>query len=253
MLFAGGMPILYLVTAANFALSYWVEKAELLKLSRVPPQYTANLARFAGSMLPFAATWHFALSLWSFTFFRTDSDDRLADGPASRQLVLLGNLINTVLFGSEESEQRGIGARALQKNGAPHAIAFIATAVILILKETTNIWLSALKYLASLVGLASSPDLADQAQGLPTFATAVRSRLIIGPSTYAIEANSKYAVAFRKATADRPNPDVSQRNPKDKKKHTNKKDLKAASRPPEGLCLLHTTESPTSSALSSPV
>lgn len=40
-------------------------------------------------------------------------------------------------------------------------------------------------------------------QGLPTFATAVRSRVIIGPTTYAIEANPKYAVAFRKTTSDR--------------------------------------------------
>lgn len=152
-----------------------------------------------------------------------------------------GNLINTIIFGSDHSEQRGIGERALQTNGAPHTIAFISTSVILILKETTNIWLSALKALASLVGLASSPDLSDQAQvmfaripctmnncegtlttrtssciiwvhlsqGLPSFATAVRSRLIIGPSTYAIEASSKYAVAFRKTTSDGPNPEVS--------------------------------------------
>lgn len=48
MLFAGGMPALYLVTAINFAISYWVEKVELLKVSRMPPQYTAHLARFAG-------------------------------------------------------------------------------------------------------------------------------------------------------------------------------------------------------------
>lgn len=33
-------------------------------------------------------------------------------------------------------------------------------------------------------------------QGLPSFANAVRSRLLIGPSTYALEANPKYAIAF---------------------------------------------------------
>jgi hypothetical protein len=52
----------------------------------------------------------------------------------------------------------------LQTNGTPHTIALIATVVILILKETTNIWLAALRFLASIVGLGSSPDLSDEAQ-----------------------------------------------------------------------------------------
>lgn len=51
MLFSAGLPLLYLVSAASFASSYWLEKAELLKLSRIPPHYTADLALFAGEGL----------------------------------------------------------------------------------------------------------------------------------------------------------------------------------------------------------
>lgn len=75
-----------------------------------------------------------------------------------------GNLINTFIFGSEDSETRGIGQRALQRNGAPHTIGFIATAVILLLRETTNIWLYALKCVASFLGLASTADISELAQ-----------------------------------------------------------------------------------------
>lgn len=55
MLLAGGLPIAYASAAFWFITAYWVEKWELLRLSKRPIAYGSDLAHMCADMVPFAA------------------------------------------------------------------------------------------------------------------------------------------------------------------------------------------------------
>ncbi len=52
LMFSGGLPILLPCVSIIFAVTYWAEKWELLKLSRVPSPYAGDLAALTGKPLP---------------------------------------------------------------------------------------------------------------------------------------------------------------------------------------------------------
>ena len=48
LMFSGGLPLLLPCVSIIFGITYWAEKWELLKLSRVPSPYAADLAALTG-------------------------------------------------------------------------------------------------------------------------------------------------------------------------------------------------------------
>ncbi len=49
-MFSGGLPLLLPCVSIIFAVTYWAEKWELLKLSRVPSPYAGDLAALTGKL-----------------------------------------------------------------------------------------------------------------------------------------------------------------------------------------------------------
>lgn len=52
MMFGSGLPLLYPIAALGLTASYWAEKWDVLKMSRVPAQTTGALAELAGKPAP---------------------------------------------------------------------------------------------------------------------------------------------------------------------------------------------------------
>ena len=48
LMFSGGLPLVLPLVSIIFAITYWAEKWELLKLSRVPSPYSGDLAALTG-------------------------------------------------------------------------------------------------------------------------------------------------------------------------------------------------------------
>lgn len=51
-MFSGGLPLVLPLVSIIFAITYWAEKWELLKLSRVPSPYSGDLAALTGMHRP---------------------------------------------------------------------------------------------------------------------------------------------------------------------------------------------------------
>ncbi|KAK9817052.1 hypothetical protein WJX72_008912 [[Myrmecia] bisecta] len=200
MLFAAGLPVLYPIAALIFIAAYWCEKWELLKLSKIPPQYTNDLAELTGNLLPWAAVWHLGFAAWAYSFFKSFQAPPIRDGVIFHVVDGLGTAVNAVLFGTSKDNDKGIGWRCLQKNAAHHTLAFFSVLVLIALRLSMNLWLKALSGLGSLVGLGSASS-AITTRGLPSFAIALRSRLLVGPSSYSMKANAKYTHALTANTA----------------------------------------------------
>lgn len=49
-MFSGGLPLVLPLVSIIFAITYWAEKWELLKLSRVPSPYSGDLAALTGML-----------------------------------------------------------------------------------------------------------------------------------------------------------------------------------------------------------
>ena len=52
LMFSGGLPLLLPCVSIIFGITYWAEKWELLKLSRVPSPYAGDLAALTGKPPP---------------------------------------------------------------------------------------------------------------------------------------------------------------------------------------------------------
>lgn len=52
-------------------MQYWIEKAELLKMSRRPAAHSSDLSDMITQILPYAALWHLLFSTWAFSFYPT--------------------------------------------------------------------------------------------------------------------------------------------------------------------------------------
>lgn len=50
-MFSGGLPLVLPLVSIIFTITYWAEKWELLKLSRVPSPYAGDLAALTGSRI----------------------------------------------------------------------------------------------------------------------------------------------------------------------------------------------------------
>lgn len=62
--FSTGIPILYVICAANYLVYYNVEKYLFIHLYRIPPHFSNNVGKRATAMLPYAFIIHLLMSIW---------------------------------------------------------------------------------------------------------------------------------------------------------------------------------------------
>jgi hypothetical protein len=77
LLLTPGMPVLWLVAAALFALTYAVDKVVLLRFSRTPVNYSQRIAKSCTRYCVFAVLLHMTMSIWTFS-----SSSQPSSGPS---------------------------------------------------------------------------------------------------------------------------------------------------------------------------
>ena len=112
---------------------------------------------------------------------------------ATRGCVAAGDAFDQILFDGDPTRQ--LGRRLLQANAVAHTVAFIVMVLLLVARSLLDMSLWLLQQMFSIIGMDGSA-LGPKLFGLPSFAIAVRSRLLIGPTSYAMTANPKYRQAF---------------------------------------------------------
>eukprot|EP00775_Hariotina_reticulata_P002590 gene2590-2892_t len=196
MLLSGGMPITYISAAFWFVSSYWCDKVELLTLSRRPITYGSDLSDMVMNLLPYAAVWHALFALWAFSLFGTPRSRLVAKGFASLILRICQGLHRFLQsvgdYQPEEATERLLAA------GAAHLlILLIILVAVLVLKLYLTTWVSAGRWVLSCLGRISDQECTEES-GLPDFPLAVRTQLLVGETSYAIQAQPSYAAAFSK-------------------------------------------------------
>mmetsp|Transcript_23311 Transcript_23311/g.64404 ORF Transcript_23311/g.64404 Transcript_23311/m.64404 type:complete len:924 (+) Transcript_23311:130-2901(+) len=66
-IFSSGIPLMYWSCAISFALHFWVEKYELLKVCSYPINYSSDLAKFVASTLPISTILHLLGACWAYS------------------------------------------------------------------------------------------------------------------------------------------------------------------------------------------
>lgn len=107
-----------------------------------------------------------------------------------------GVAIRKVLF--EGRPTQDFGDRVLQPNAVPHTLALVILLALLFVWLFGGQVLSAVGGAFALLGMGRSNKY--KLTNLPSLAIAVRSRLLIGPGSYAMEKDEKYGEVF--AVAD---------------------------------------------------
>lgn len=62
--FSTGIPLLYPIAAANFCLSYWIEKFLFINVYKIPPHFNTVVGRRASGLIPIAILIHIAVAIW---------------------------------------------------------------------------------------------------------------------------------------------------------------------------------------------
>lgn len=73
LILSAGLPILIWFGCAYMILSFWSDKAFLLRVARTPVAYDNSLSTFALELLPMAAVLHFAFGTWMYSDAGTES------------------------------------------------------------------------------------------------------------------------------------------------------------------------------------
>eukprot|EP00210_Caulerpa_lentillifera_P002090 g2005.t1 len=198
MFFGGGIPMLYLVTAISFLIQFHLEKAELLRLSQRPPSFGPDLAEMVGRLLPYATLWHFVFSAWSFSFQNTSRSPLVAKS-SEKMLEWIEHVFS---FAMDTNDATGhatdFGNRLMQVTSAHHVILFILIALILLIKVTMSLWLALIRKVSSLIGLIKDTGLigGSASSHCPDIKTAIRSGILIGPTSYALKSNPRYITSL---------------------------------------------------------
>ena len=75
-MYAAGIPILMIIVAINFLLTYWVDKFLFISFYRTPPNHGADISHLATSVLKIGVLAHLLMTLWIFSqqkIFQTDT------------------------------------------------------------------------------------------------------------------------------------------------------------------------------------
>ncbi|KAL0049982.1 hypothetical protein WJX82_002021 [Trebouxia sp. C0006] len=200
LMFSGGLPILLPCVSIIFAVTYWAEKWELLKLSRVPSPYAGDLAALTGELLPWAALFHLMFSVWAFSWAKwpQTADSTLASSIFGTYVRKVGTAFRKVLF--EGWATQDFGNRVLQPNAVPHALALVILLALLLVRLFGAQALHLVSQAFALLGMGRSNKY--KLTNLPSLAIAVRSRLLVGPGSYLMEKHEKYAEVFAVVPAD---------------------------------------------------
>ncbi len=79
LLFSGGVPVLNLLALVYIVMAYWADKWVLLRLSKIPPQYDADMISTSSKLIVIAVLVHCLFTIYMFT----------------NQIVLPSNFINS--------------------------------------------------------------------------------------------------------------------------------------------------------------
>jgi len=66
-MYASGMPILLFVGGCICFVTYWIDKIQLLRFSRLPPQFSGKLAMYILSTFKYAILLHMVFAVWVFS------------------------------------------------------------------------------------------------------------------------------------------------------------------------------------------
>ncbi len=67
LMYGAGMPILFVIAAFTFLITYWLDRISFLRLYSIPRRYDHTLAQFAFHVLPWAVLLHSSFALWIYT------------------------------------------------------------------------------------------------------------------------------------------------------------------------------------------
>lgn len=93
-MFSSAMPVLYIVMALDFTLTYWVDKALLLRFYRSPKNFDEATINFSLGLLKFAPVAHFVLG-----YFMLGNQDILTSPPLDKIDKLLARIEGGTLYG----------------------------------------------------------------------------------------------------------------------------------------------------------
>lgn len=92
-MFSSAMPVLYIVMAVDFTLTYWVDKALLLRFYRSPKNFDESTINFSLKLLKFAPVFHFMLG-----YFMLGNQDILTSPPLDKIDKLLARFDSGTLY-----------------------------------------------------------------------------------------------------------------------------------------------------------
>lgn len=78
-----GIPLLYLLGAGNFLVTYFIEKYLFMNLYRIPPHFSNNVGKRATALIPYALVLHCGVAIWMFSnpvLFENDAQNTRTDG-----------------------------------------------------------------------------------------------------------------------------------------------------------------------------
>jgi hypothetical protein len=140
--YSAGMPIMYLMGAVGFFVTYWVDKAVFIRLYRTPPDYDISIGTDATRLLPYALLLHLLIAGWVYgnkeIFI---SKDYFADQVATSATgdgAAVGGTTSLTQSGREfidDYDQYDISARLFQVHMLPiMVLMFCAMSWLLLLK-----------------------------------------------------------------------------------------------------------------------
>ena len=176
------MPLLLAFAALGFFIQFWTEKFELLKSSKKPAAYSADLALVSMQVLPFAIVGHLGMGIWALS--------SVQDLPSNYPLPFARELFDYAGM----SDQKAALDRAMQKNTVFHTYVFVVAVVFIAVRSCYYLLIR-----PAMATLGEGRELQKtELSGLPTFDVAFRSRLLVGLSSYSMEFNPRYTAATTK-------------------------------------------------------
>ena len=197
MTFCAGLPILIPLGAVSFAVMYYVEKFDFLRVSRLPPRYGRALGRATVDVVAFAMIGHLGFAVWANSFYRMEPSafiNGIIGVPLETLCSVWGSLPAPLgnLFGliSDTSE---VARRGLQKNVGWYTLLLFVYLAILVLRG-----IFALVTLALRETFPSTFAKWREPEDNPPFEIAVETRRMLGPTSYNLKDMPEYSAAYTK-------------------------------------------------------
>lgn len=94
LLYSGGMPLLLVIGAVTYALTYLFDRVSFLRLYRIPPRFDHSLAMYTTELLPYAIALHLCFTAWFLS--APPLVDTARDAAAENELLLENYKVNTI-------------------------------------------------------------------------------------------------------------------------------------------------------------